>query len=201
MFRKLSHIAKSRSFQIRAARVVYAFLRFIVYGTVGVAAEVANYSLVKIGRKFFLTSWIFQADWRVDEKLGLNAIWADQCAWWSLYGQCSLWMFPVYGLCALLLIERIYRFCKKKGFNILIRGSLYAIAILGFEFVSGFALLKITGFRIWDYQDALNLKRMTTIYLFPLWFFTGVFVELIYRELQDSGLRSMANEIAEEIVE
>lgn len=201
MNRLLPRLLNNSQNKRKIAGYVYVLLRFAVYGMVGVVAEVTNYTLVKLGRKTPLTSWIFQADWRVDEKLNLNAIWGKQCVWWSLYGQCSLWMFPVYGLCSIVFIERIYRVCKEHNINIVFRGVFYSLAILLFEFISGFILLYTTGLKIWCYKDSLNIMEMTTLNLFPLWFFTGLFVEMIYRELKESRLRTLAGTIAENLVD
>lgn len=171
----------------------YIFLRFIVYGMVGVFSEVCQYTLVKIGRNIPLIEYAFRADWKVDEKLGLDNIW--EVPWYTLYGQCSLWMFPVYGLCAILLIERIYILSIYYKINWVIRGVLYALAITVFELVAGFILWGITGYKIWYYSDSGNIMNMTSISLFLIWFITGMFVEFLYRELTDSSLRDKATEI------
>ena len=200
MLHTLFGIHKNKTLRRRLDQAIYTLLRFTIYGMVGVVAEVANYTFVKVGRMHAWTAWIFQADWQVDPRLGLGAIWGEQCKWWSLYGQCSLWMFPVYGLCALLLIEPIYRYCRLHQRSVLVRGFLYALAILAFEFCSGFILRWLTGFDIWRYTDRFNILEMTSVYLFPLWFATGLFVELIYRELTGSGLRKKADEVAKNII-
>lgn len=153
--------------------------RFLMYGMLGVFSEVCLYSIVKFGRELPLISWMFNFQWRVDDSLKLNGIWQTPIK--VLFGQCSLWMFLVYGICGFFVIEKIYQ----KIFNThwLLRGLLYACSILIIEFISGFTLLYITGYRIWYYCDALNIFHMTSLYTLPMWFITGMLVETIYREL------------------
>lgn len=180
-------------------RAAFAFLRFIVYGMVGVFSEVCQYTFVKIGRMIPVVELAFRADWKVDEKLGLDKIW--DVPWYTLYGQCSLWMFPVYGLCALILLERIYKLSVKYQLYWFVRGALYALAITLFELVSGLILWKITGYKIWCYNDPGNIMNMTSIFLFAIWFVTGLFVEFLYKELTESSLRDKAMEIVETYVD
>ncbi len=176
---------KISQFKARIKVFLYALFRFTLYGMIGVFAEVCQYTFVKVGRSIPVVKWMFQSQWRVDDSLNLNGIWDIPIK--TLYGQCSLWMFPVYGLCAILLLERIYKFSVKFNLNIFIRGILYAIAITLFEFVSGFILYWLTGYKIWYYSDAANLLQMTSLFLFGVWFVTGLFVELIYRELSQKS--------------
>lgn len=173
----------------------FTFLRFIIYGMIGVFAEVSQYTIVKVGRMIPIVKLVFQAEWKVDDKLNLNGIW--DIPWYTFYGQCSLWMFPVYALCSVLLLEQIYNFSKKHNISWVVRGILYASAITIFEFVSGFILLWITGYKIWYYSDAANILSMTSLFLFATWFVTGMFVEFVYIELMESSLRKNAEEIAE----
>ncbi|MCX7748748.1 MAG: hypothetical protein N2645_17960 [Clostridia bacterium] len=180
-------------------KFAFAFLRFIIYGMIGVFAEVCQYSFVKIGRMIPGVEWFFKFQWRVDDKLDLNGIW--EVPWYTLYGQCSLWMFPVYGLCALLFLERVYRITKVRRYNWIIRGICYSITITLFEIVSGFILWGITGYKIWYYSDVANLFNMTSLFLLFVWFVTGLFVEIVYKELLESSLRNRSLEIIEKTVE
>lgn len=175
----------------------FTFLRFFIYGMIGVFAEVSQYTFVKVGRMIPLVKWAFQAEWKVDDKLGLNGIW--DIPWYTFYGQCSLWMFPVYAFCSVLLLEQIYNFSKKHNVFWVVRGILYASAITIFEFISGFLLLWLTGYKIWYYSDAANILSMTSMFLFVVWFVTGMFVEFVYKELMESSLRKNAEDIADVI--
>lgn len=178
---------KLKKYKMRIRVFLYALFRFTLYGMIGVFAEVSLYTIVKVGRCIPIVKWLFQTQWKVDDSLNLNGIWDVPIK--TFYGQCSLWMFPVYALCAILLLERIYRFSRNHNLNLVIRGILYATAITLFEFVAGFILLWLTGYKIWYYSDAANLLQMTSLFLFGVWFITGLFVELIYRELTENSLR------------
>ncbi|MFZ5985544.1 MAG: hypothetical protein ACOYWZ_00240 [Bacillota bacterium] len=171
----------------------FAFLRFFIYGMVGVFAEVCNYTFVKIGRMIPVTSWAFMTEWSVDERLNLNNIW--EAPWYTFYGQCSLWMFPVNGLCSVLILERIYKLSRRFNLNWIVRGTLYSIAITIFELIAGFILLWTTGYKIWYYSDAGHILNMTSVFLFFTWFAAGMLVEFIYRELLESNLRNRAMDI------
>jgi len=70
--------------------------RFILYGGVICFAEVAYYTVSKLGMLLpDWLSWFFDTGWRVDPSLGLNQIWKVPII--TLYGQVSLWMFFVSG--------------------------------------------------------------------------------------------------------
>ncbi len=183
---------KLSRYKARIKVFLYALFRFTLYGMIGVFAEVSLYTIVKAVRLIPIVKWLFQTQWKVDDRLNLNGIWDAPIK--ALYGQCSLWMFPVYALCAILLLERIFRFSMNYNLNIFIRGILYSIAITLFEFVAGFVLYWITGYKIWYYSDAANLLQMTSLFLFGVWFITGLFVELIYRELTYNSISRWAQE-------
>ena len=65
-----------------------------------------------------------------------------------LLGQTSLWMFPIYGMAA--LIDPIYE--KIKYWPFLLRGCFYATSIMLGEFLSG-SLLRFLGVCPWDYRN------------------------------------------------
>lgn len=166
--------------------------RFLIYGMLGVFSEVCLYSIVKLGRTLPLISWIFNFQWRVDDKLNLNNIWQTPIK--TLFGQCSLWMFFVYGLCGFFIIEKLYR--KLYNTSWIYRGMLYACSILLAELITGFMLLYITGYKIWYYNDSLNILHMTSLYTLPMWFITGMLVETVYRELMPKEiLKSIQKEL------
>jgi hypothetical protein len=188
-------IRYSDNVKTRRRRILYALFRFLFYGMIGVFAEVCFYSLIKIGRLIPGISWIFRFKWGVDSCLGLDNIWNAPI--YTFFGQCSLWMFLVYAICALFIIERIYRRIYRIFW--VIRGVLYAFSILIFELISGFLLFRITGFKIWFYSDPLNLFQMTSLYILPIWFITGTLVELIYRELMENEIHSAIQKEIDEL--
>ena len=161
------------------SQAAFAGFRLLVYGTVGLASELLFYNLTRWGRMTPLLEWAFRFDWQVDPRLGLQGIWtAPQVA---LFGQASLWMFWVYGLCSLFLIEPMYR--RLKHAPILARGLAYALAILGYEWCVGWALNQLTGMAIWIYADPWALGGTTSLALLPVWIGTGLFAELLYRNM------------------
>lgn len=155
----------------------FAASRFVVYGTVGLASEVLFLNLTRWARLTPLLAWAFRFDWRVDPRLELTAVWkAPQVA---LFGQVSLWMFFVYAICSLFIIEPMYRRLKRAP--LLARGVAYALAILGYEWVAGNVLKQLTGMAIWIYADPWAIGGMTSLALVPSWIGTGLFAEALYR--------------------
>lgn len=179
--------------------IVFSVFRFIIYGMTGVFAEVCQYTIVKIGKAVPLLEWAFRYHWKVDDRLQLNTIW--EVPWYTFYGQCSLWMFPVYGFAILLVLERVFKLSKTLNLIWIVRGALYSVAIMFFELITGFIVSWITGYRIWYYDDTGNIFHMTSVYLFFVWFVTGLFAEFIYKELMGSSLRNKSVKLIETVVE
>jgi len=114
--------------------------------------------------------------------------WLLECFWTGLcsllfdkdvhmYCKTSLWMFPIYGLAALIspLSNCLYKF------GAFIRGGVYATLIFVTEFLSGKFL---NSFRAcpWDYSKAkLNYKGLIRLDFFPLWFVVGLCYEKILK--------------------
>lgn len=162
----------------------FGVFRFVLYGFVGLSTEIIFYNLVKFGRRVPLVDRLFQFQWKVDPRLNLDAVWDAPLV--TLYGQCSLWMFLVYAVASFCLIEPIYRRLVYRP--LALRAVLYGLVILAFEAVSGWVLVWLTGYKIWFYDDRLNVIGMTSLYVLPIWMATGLLVELIYRELMDPDL-------------
>lgn len=166
-------------------KLTFALFRFCLYGMVGLSSEIFFYNLVRIARHVPLLEALFRFQWRVDERLHLNAIWDTPVV--TAYGQCSLWMFLIYGVACFYFIEPIYRRLFRQ--HTLLRAVLYGHAILLFEGLSGVVLEKLTGYRIWYYADSgAILWEMTSLYILPIWMVTGLLAEYIYRELMDPDL-------------
>lgn len=165
-------------------KVSYAAFRVLIYGFIGIAVEVIFYNLVRLGREIPGVREFFQFGWHVDPRLGLDGVWtAPQIA---LFGQCSLWMMLVYACAAFGLVEPLYRGLHSRPFYL--RAAAYGVGILLFEAVSGWILFWLTGYKIWFYDDRLNIVGMTSLYILPVWMVTGLLVELVYRELMDPEL-------------
>lgn len=90
-----------------------------------------------------------------------------------LLGRTSIWMFPIYGMAA--LIGPIYE--KIKHWPILFRGILYSLCIMVGEFISG-SILRLFSACPWDYSDSLlNIAGIVRLDYFPFWVAAGLVFE------------------------
>jgi hypothetical protein len=166
-------------------KLAFAVFRFCLYGMLGLSSEIFFYNLVRVARHVPLLEALFRFRWQVDERLALNGIWDTPVI--TAYGQCSLWMFPVYGVACFFFVEPLYRWMLYQ--HTALRAAVYGIVILLFEGFSGLFLEALTGYRIWYYADAGSiLWEMTSLYILPVWMVTGLISEFIYRELMDPDL-------------
>lgn len=180
--RKLVSV-REKSSREGLAELGYGAFRFGLYGFLGVALEVVFYNLVRNLRPVPVLGLLFQFDWQVDPALDLGAIWKVPAI--SLYGQCSLWMFFVYGV-ASFSIEFVYRNASDVPW--LARMGVYGLIIFLWECLSGWLLYWGTGYRIWFYADPGNFFEMTSWRILPIWCLTGLIVEYLYRQLMDPDL-------------
>ena len=166
-------------------RIAFTAFRFLLYAVLGIALEVALYSMARAGRQIPIVEYLFQFDWQVDPALHLDGPWHSPLK--TMFGQSSLWMIPVYALPA-LTIEVVYRtwLSKRRWW---IRAPLYGLIIMAFELITGLALKAITGYAIWMYVDDGNVMEMTSFFILPIWMITGLIIEMIYCELMDPQLR------------
>lgn len=92
-----------------------------------------------------------------------------------MIGQTSIWMFPIYGMAA--LISPIYRKLKEKP--ALLRGSVYTVGIFSFEYLTG-SLLKKHHLCPWDYSGAkTSINGVIRLDYAPLWMAAGLLFERI----------------------
>lgn len=92
-----------------------------------------------------------------------------------LMGQTSLWMFPIYGMAA--VIEPVSRHLKRCP--LLLRGAIYSAGIFTGEYVSG-SFLKKHKMCPWDYSKAkANINGIIRLDYAPLWMFAGLTFEKI----------------------
>ncbi|BFL46767.1 hypothetical protein C3B58_18810 [Lactonifactor longoviformis] len=93
----------------------------------------------------------------------------------KLLGQSSIWMFPIYGMAA--VISPISRLMK--DVSPFIRGSIYTVGIFFTEYTTG-SILKKYQMCPWDYSKCkLNYKGLIRLDYAPVWFFTGLIFEKI----------------------
>lgn len=90
-----------------------------------------------------------------------------------LIGNTSLWMFPIYGMAA--VIAPVSKFFQRK--NVIIRGSIYTFFIYFVEFTTG-SILKKKNCCPWDYSKSkYNINGVIRLDFAPLWFMVGLFYE------------------------
>ncbi|MBO5303083.1 MAG: hypothetical protein J6A92_03435 [Lachnospiraceae bacterium] len=93
----------------------------------------------------------------------------------TLTGKTSVWMFPIYGMAA--IIGELYPALKK--YPPAIRGGLYGVGILSVEYLSG-RFLKKHKLCPWDYSEAkLNVHGVIRLDYLPLWMGAGLIFERI----------------------
>jgi hypothetical protein len=185
VLRKPKHRIQVRHTEARSRKrdAFYGIFRFTVYGLLGCALEIVFYNLVRNLKDVPLLGLLFQFDWRVDSRFNLGAVWDAPAI--SLYGQCSLWMFLVYGV-ACAAIEWAY--ANFSDLPIALRALLYGLIIALWEWASGWLLFLLTGYKIWFYADAGNFFQMTSLRIVPVWCIAGLLIEYLYRQLMDPAL-------------
>ena len=104
----------------------------------------------------------------------------------TLSGNTSVWMFPIYGMAAFL--APVCRMVKK--YHFLARGFLYALFIFAGEFITG-SLLMRRELCPWNYERSRwNLARVIRLDYAPCWFIAGLLFERLLLENEDAGAAS-----------
>lgn len=94
-----------------------------------------------------------------------------------LFGFSFLWMFPVYGLVAIMGPPLFHH---ASHFPLVIRGLIYMLVFYAVEYISGTVLTALTGSHIWQYTDKWNYKGQITLLYIPVWFSLGLAIEKYY---------------------
>ena len=95
-----------------------------------------------------------------------------------LPGITSIWMFPIYGLAALL--APLSRLIQRR--SILFRGLVYTGIIFTGEFAAGLWLRR-RGLCPWNYERSKwNLAKVIRLDYAPCWFVTGLLFERLLME-------------------
>lgn len=133
--------------------------RFWLYGAAGVLSEVVQTSLKSPLR---------------DKNLRLT-------------GHTYLWMFPIYGIAAVIFEPAHDRMREQP---VVVRGSAYAAGIFAIEAASGAALKKTIGEIPWDYArprgtrpEPTHFKGLVRPLYFPIWFVVGLGMEKLHDAL------------------
>lgn len=103
-----------------------------------------------------------------------------------LIGHTSIWMFPIYGMAA--LISPLYK--KIKGKPALLRSMLYSLGIFSFEYFSG-TFLKKHKLCPWDYSESkTNVDGVIRLDYAPYWMLAGLLFERILVRAEKNRPRS-----------
>lgn len=90
-----------------------------------------------------------------------------------LMGNTSIWMFPIYGMAA--IIKPVSKLMSKR--NKFVRGSVYTVCIYAVEYATGFILKKKNSCP-WDYSKSkFNIHGLIRLDYAPVWFIVGLFFE------------------------
>ena len=93
----------------------------------------------------------------------------------QLMGHSSLWMFPIYGMAA--LIRPVYRILRNH--SAFFRGMFYSAGIFCCEYLSG-SFLKKHHLCPWDYSSSpFNINGVIRLDYAPLWMAAGLIFERI----------------------
>lgn len=94
---------------------------------------------------------------------------------YKLIGQTSIWMFPIYGMAA--VIKPISCKLKKHNRRIIERGLIYTAGIYATEYATG-TLLKKKDRCPWDYSKSkYHVNGVIRLDYAPLWFIVGLMYE------------------------
>jgi hypothetical protein len=142
--------------------------RFAAYGLAGWCSEVLTTGLRSHGR---------DGDWR-------------------LTGTTYLWMFPIYGVAA-VLFEPADTASRAAGWPWWLRGGVWTAGIYAVEAASGEAIRSVTGEVPWDYSRPRGAKPEPTHWrglvrpaYAPVWFAVGLGMERLHDLLDRIEIRS-----------
>ena len=141
-------------------------MRFVLYGLLGWCAEIvwtAAYDALAGDRP------AVGSDGRV------TRVPLDRAERLRLVGHTYLWMFPIYGLAA-LLFEPAHDAVRALPW--VVRGAIYTVGIFAVEYVAGWALRRATGRCPWDYSYArFSVHGYIRLDYTPVWFVFGMILE------------------------
>jgi len=119
---------------------------------------------------------------------------------WNMHGKTSPWMMLDYGLLGILLMP-IARPLINRGVPLVLRAAVYMIGIFIVEYFSGLIFVAF-GLVIWDYSHyPYNLHGQITLLYAPAWYFLGLWVETLYRNIDAMAATIQHQLKAEEIDE
>ena len=99
--------------------------------------------------------------------------------YWKLRGTTYLWMFPIYGLIA-ILYEPVHDTIRAWAWPL--RGVIYMLGFFAIEYLTGWLLKRITGSCPWDYSkwSLYSIHGYIRLDYAPIWFLLGLGLEPIH---------------------
>lgn len=140
-------------------------LRYILFGALGVAGEVAFTALVISAALLFMSK-------EKQHNIG--------------YGYSYIWMFFIYGLGAVMYPYVLQHVGNWHWFG---RGLSYMGIIFVVEYLTGYWLKKVLGHCPWDYHGkATNISGLIRLDYSPIWFGVGLLGEVVYKYMGAHGI-------------
>lgn len=103
---------------------------------------------------------------------------------WTLKGQTSLWMLPIYGLAAFIYPPVAIRVSEMPWYG---RALIYGIAISVVQLILGLILSKFNRCP-WHYDDKWTIKGLVSLPHLPLWCAFGLGVEWAWPKIKAISL-------------
>lgn len=104
-----------------------------------------------------------------------------------LNGHTSIWMFPIYGLAAVIGPLSV----RLRHWPVLLRGCFYGAGIMLVEFISG-SFLRLFSLCPWDYsRTPYNISGLVRLDYFPVWFTAGLIFEYILSQKRSTSSRDV----------
>jgi len=97
---------------------------------------------------------------------------------WRLVGRTFLWMFPIYGLIA-VLYEPVHDLIREAP--LILRAAVYSVGFTVVEYISGWVIERITGRCPWDYSDKrFAINKYVRWDFFIVWAVIGLALEPVH---------------------
>jgi uncharacterized membrane protein len=97
---------------------------------------------------------------------------------WRLVGTTYLWMFPIYGLLA-ILYEPVHD--QIRDLALLARAVIWSIGFTAIELLTGWLITRVTGRCPWDYSDKrFAINAYIRWDFFPVWAIIGLALEGVH---------------------
>ena len=97
---------------------------------------------------------------------------------YTLPAHTTLWMFPVYGLLIPFAFEPLH--FAVQGWNILLRGLVYATCILLVEYLAATLYICLLKKNPWEYVKGWHVHGKIRLDYFPFWMLFGLLIERLH---------------------